>query len=60
VLRYVHIAEPTERDLAEVMHEAIQSRPTPLDSADFVELDNLTWERYFEKILSLGKKSLGN
>lgn len=54
--RYIYVAEPTAQSLAEVMHEAIQSVPAPLDATDFAELDNLTWERYFETLLSLEGK----
>jgi glycosyltransferase involved in cell wall biosynthesis len=58
--RYINVAEPSVQSLAETMHEAIQSVPAPVNAADLAELDNLTWERYFETILSLGKQSLGN
>jgi len=58
IRRYIHMAEPAAENLAEVMYQAIQSAPAPLDATDLAELDNLTWERYFETILSLGKNSL--
>jgi glycosyltransferase involved in cell wall biosynthesis len=56
--RYIHVAEPSGRGLADAMHEAIQSAPAPLDATDLAELNNLTWEHYFGTILSLGEKSL--
>ncbi|MCX6570925.1 MAG: glycosyltransferase [Candidatus Aminicenantes bacterium] len=58
VRRFIFVAEPSIQGFAQTMEKAIRMTPVPLNAADFGELDNMTWERYFQTILSLAEKLL--
>lgn len=57
--RFLFVAEPSVQGFAQAIDKAIRTTPAQLSSDDFRELDALTWERYFETVLSLTKLSLG-
>lgn len=53
VRRFFFIAEPSIQDLARALNQAIHTPLSPINAFDIKELDGLTWERYFDTVLSL-------
>lgn len=57
--RYIFTGEPAVTSLARVMASALTSSPRTLDAEDLKELDELTWEQYFAKLLALTRSTSG-
>jgi glycosyltransferase involved in cell wall biosynthesis len=53
VRRFFFIAEPSIQDLARAINQAIQTPLSPIDAIDIQELERLTWECYFDTVLTL-------
>jgi glycosyltransferase involved in cell wall biosynthesis len=55
--RYFHLAEANPESFARAMEQALAVAPVARDFVDFAELQSLTWESYFDRILDHARRA---